>query len=67
MKIVSENHPKLTTYICDSKSISLGEGVLLMESARMLKEGKSFNQIVEAIPKIRENVKTFLWWEPLNI
>ncbi|APF25784.1 DegV family protein [Clostridium botulinum] len=59
MKIVSENHPKLTTYICDSKSISLGEGVLLMESARMLEEGKSFNEIVEAIPKIRENVKTF--------
>ncbi len=60
MKIVSENHPKLTTYICDSKSISLGEGVLLMESARMLEQGgKSFDEIVEAIPKIRDSVKTF--------
>ena len=59
IKIVSENHPKLTTYICDSKSISLGEGVVLMECGKMIENGKKFNEIVEVIPKIRESIKTF--------
>ncbi|WP_251862314.1 DegV family protein [Clostridium sp. Marseille-Q2269] len=59
MKIVSENHPKLTTYICDSKSISLGEGVILIECARMIEQGKSYEEIVNVIPKITENTKTF--------
>ncbi|EJO5347405.1 DegV family protein [Clostridium botulinum] len=59
MKIVSENHPKLTMHICDSKSISLGEGVILMESAKMIQEGKSFSEVVEAIDKIKESIKTF--------
>lgn len=59
IKIVSENHPKLNTYICDSKSISLGEGIVLMECGNMIEQGKSFEEIVKTIPSIRERITAF--------
>lgn len=59
VKIVSENHPKLTTYVCDSKSISLGEGIVVLECAKMIKSGKSFVEIVKYIPNIISRIQTF--------
>ena len=59
LKVVSENHPKITTHIFDSKSISLGEGVIVEECGRLIEEGKSFDEIVSCIPSIRKRVNLF--------
>ncbi|WP_050608012.1 DegV family protein [Clostridium niameyense] len=59
VKIVSDNHPKLTTYVCDSKSISLGEGIVVVECAKMIKSGKSFMEIVKHIPNIISRIQEF--------
>lgn len=59
LKIVSENHPRINTFLYDSKSISLGEGVLLKECGRLIEEGKSFKEIIEAIPSVKKRMHIF--------
>lgn len=59
MKVASENFPNLTTYICDSQSISLGEGALAEEVAKLIAEGKEFDSIIDEIPSIKKRIHLF--------
>lgn len=59
LRLVSEGHPKIKSFIFDSKNIALGEGVLIMKCAKLLESGKSFEEIVEALPDICDRVHTF--------
>lgn len=59
VKLVAENHPNVNTYVCDSKSISPGEGIIIEECGRMIEEGKNFDEIVKAIPVIRSKTHVF--------
>lgn len=59
LTMVSKDHDNIESYICDSKSISLGEGALVEECAKLLENGKNFYEIVEAIPKIQERIHLF--------
>lgn len=58
-KIVSEKHKDLVTYIYDSKSTSIGEGIILKECGKMIDQGKSFEEIVSSIPKIKNKMHFF--------
>lgn len=59
IKVVSESHLALTTHICDSQSISLGEGALVHECAKLIKSGISFDEIVKSIPFIKKRIHLF--------
>ena len=59
LKIVSENHKNLTTYIYDSKSTSIGEGIILEECGKLIEKGKSFKEIVDNLPKIKNKMHFF--------
>lgn len=59
LKVVSESHPKITTHIFDSKSISSGEGIIIEECGRLIEKGNSFDKIVESIPSIRKRIHLF--------
>lgn len=59
LKIVSEKHKNLTTYIYDSKSTSIGEGIILKECGKLIEQGKNFQQIVDTIPEIKSNMHFF--------
>lgn len=59
VKIVSESHPGLNTFVCDSQSISIGEGALVEECARLIDEGRSFEEIVKEIPNIKKRIHLF--------
>ncbi|MBA5850276.1 DegV family protein [Clostridium sp. cel8] len=59
IKLVSENHPKIKTYICDSKSISIGESIIIIECAKLIERGFKFDDIVKKIPKINSRIKVF--------
>lgn len=60
LTLVSENHPSITSYIYDSKTISLGEGVIVKECAKLIEEGKSFDYIKKQIDITRK--KTHLYF-----
>jgi DegV family protein with EDD domain len=59
MKLISENHPTITTHICDSKSIALGEGLIVTECGKLIQEGKSFEDVVKAIPSIKNRIHLY--------
>lgn len=59
IKLVSEDHPKIKTHIFDSKSISIGEGILVRACANLIKEGKSYEEIVNELPNVFENTNVF--------
>ncbi len=59
VKVVSENYPEIQTYLYDSKSISIGEGVIVEQCGKLIQSGKSFNEIVETIPNIRKRSHIF--------
>lgn len=59
LTLVSKNHENIKSYICDSKSISLGEGALVEECAKLLEAGKSFQELINAIPSIQDRIHLF--------
>jgi len=59
LKIVSEKHKNLITYICDSKSISLGERIIVEECCKLISQGKTFVQVVDCLPEIKRRNHLF--------
>ncbi len=59
LKMVSKKHDKLSTYVYDSKSTSLGEGVIVKECGKLMDQGKSFSEIVHCIPEMKKRMHFF--------
>jgi DegV family protein with EDD domain len=59
LRVVSENHSNITTFIYDSKSISAGEGIIVEQCGKLIEDGKSFEEIVESIPSIRKRIQIY--------
>ncbi|WP_373899229.1 DegV family protein [Haloimpatiens sp. FM7315] len=59
LKLISEDHPNLNTYVYDSKSISLGEGCIVEECALLIEKGESFLNIINHLPNIRKKVHLY--------
>jgi DegV family protein with EDD domain len=59
IRVVSENHPEIKTYICDSKSISIGEGAILIECGKLREQGKGYDEIIAEIPNIMKRIHLF--------
>ncbi|MFL0250364.1 DegV family protein [Clostridium neuense] len=59
LKLTAENHKNIKSFIYDSKSVSLGEGVLVEECAKLIQEGKSFDEIVKEVPLIKKRIHMF--------
>ena len=59
LKVVSEEHPEVKTFIFDSKSISMGEGAQVLHCAELIEEGKSFDDVVEEVPKFYNKIHLF--------
>lgn len=66
VKLASESFPNLTTHIYDSKSLSLGLGVLVNECAEFLEKGKTFEEIVNLLPSIKEKISLYYVVETLE-
>lgn len=56
IKMIADDHPKIKSFIYDSKILTMGEGVLVIECAKLVNSKKSFDEIVEEIPKIRKRI-----------
>lgn len=49
---------KEKVHVVDSKAISLGSGLVVLEAARNIKEGRDVSWILDNLKKVRENVET---------
>ncbi len=54
IRLALEDHPKLTSYVFDTKILSMAEGALVLNAAQLVKEGKTFEEIIEELPKRRK-------------
>lgn len=59
LRLVSENHPSIETCVFDSKSLTIGEAAIVEECGEMIKGGKSFEEIVKALPEIQSRVTVY--------
>ncbi len=59
ISMVSQHFKGIQTFIFDSKSISMGQGVQVIECAKMVESGDSFEHITETLPEIRSRVKVY--------
>lgn len=59
LKLVSEHHPKLTTTVFDSKSLSLGAGALVIECAKLIEANIPYDEIVTQLPLIQEKISLY--------
>lgn len=59
VKIISEKYRNITTYICDTKSTSIVQGIILEECGKLIEKGESFSEIVNTIPEIKSRIHFF--------
>jgi len=58
-QIVSEKFGGIKTYIYDTKSTSVCEGIILKKCGELITAGKSFENIVQAIPEMKRKLHFF--------
>lgn len=56
IRLALEDHPKLTSYVFDTKILAMPEGIVAIEVANLIEKGCSFEDIVKSIPEIRSNI-----------
>ncbi len=59
LRLLFEDHPKLTSYAFDSKILAYPQGEIVLEVSKLIKDGKSFEEIVESLPEIRSRVNGY--------
>ena len=63
---VAKEHLQAKIHIVDSKTISLGLGLLVMDAAKHLKEGLDSLQIVDKLAEARKNIETLFTLDTLE-
>jgi DegV family protein with EDD domain len=63
--LASQQHPNIISHIFDSLALTLGAGAIVLECGEMIKSGKSYEEIVEALPNIRSRIKVYFIVETL--
>ncbi len=59
VKLVSEEFPELRTAVFDTLSGCLGTGATALQTARYIEEGKTWDELMDLIPRLIQNTKVF--------
>jgi len=66
VRLVSEDFPELKTFVFDSKTLTMAQGAMVLEAAKLIKMGKSFEEITEVLPTYREKIDLFFTIDTLE-
>ncbi len=66
MRLMCENHPKLISEVIDSKTLTMGQGSLVLSCADMIQQGKTFKEIIDTFPSLRNKVNVYFTIETLE-
>ncbi|MDZ5252502.1 DegV family protein [Clostridium sp. LIBA-8841] len=66
LRLLCEDFEGLETFVYDSKALTVIEGQLVLKISNMIRDGKSFDKIVEEIPKIRERMHGYFTIDTLE-
>jgi len=64
--LAKEMVENLNVYVIDSRSVSYGEAYMIMESIKMIKEGKQVVDIINHLEKIRDHIKIYVLVDTLK-
>ncbi|MDD3220208.1 MAG: DegV family protein [Lachnospiraceae bacterium] len=65
-KLLREDFPMMRIEVFDTLNVSLGEGLFIMKAVNLKKEGKSIDEIVKLLTKLRSHVHTLFTVEDLK-
>ncbi|EKQ56008.1 MULTISPECIES: DegV family protein [unclassified Clostridium] len=65
-RIAAENVSEIETFVFDSMTLTMSEGAMVIETANLIKEGKSFNYIINALPTFRDKIDVFFTIDTLE-
>lgn len=66
IRLICEDYDKLKTFVFDSMTLTMAEGAMVLEAAKLVKEGKSFNEIVETLPQYKDKIELFFTIDTLE-
>lgn len=56
IRLALENYPNLTSYVYDTKILAYPQGMIVLEAAKAIKNGKDFDTIISELPNIRAKI-----------
>ncbi len=59
INLVSKQYPNIEFCVFDSRALTMGSGAIVLECADMIARGKSFDEIVENLPSIKNRIKVY--------
>lgn len=66
-RLASEQYEdKITSFIFDTKILSMAVGLIVIEVAKMIQSGEKFKDICNAVPKFREKIKMYFTVDTLE-
>jgi DegV family protein with EDD domain len=66
VRLICEEFSELKTFVFDSKTLTMAEGAMVLETAKLIKEGKSFREITEILPTYRDKIDLFFTIDTLE-
>jgi len=65
-RLAAENISGIETFVFDSMTLTMSEGAMVIETANLIKQGKSFNEIVDILPTFRDKIDVFFTIDTLE-
>jgi DegV family protein with EDD domain len=65
-RLASEQVSGIKTFVFDSMTLTMSEGAMVIETANLIKEGKSFNEIINTLPTFRDKIDVFFTIDTLE-
>ena len=65
-RLAAESTSGIETFVFDSMTLTMSQGAMVIEAANLIKEGKSFNEIVDILPTFRDKIDVFFTIDTLE-
>lgn len=66
IRLICDDYAKLETFVFDSMTLTMAEGAMVLEAAKLAKQGKSFKEICEILPTYRDKIDLFFTIDTLE-
>ncbi|WP_160690045.1 DegV family protein [Clostridium sp. C2-6-12] len=65
-RVAAENTLGIKTFVFDSMTLTMSEGAMVIETKKLIDEGKSFQEILEILPSYRNKIDVFFTLDTLE-
>ena len=66
IRLICDDYEKLETFVFDSMTLTMAEGAMVLEAAKLAKQGKSFKEICKILPTYRDKIDLFFTIDTLE-